>query len=107
MKLRIGSKFENNFGIEFTILNINEDKDWCKVKCANLDGMEWTEEWDDLHFVYSALEIGEYSMISNGPMQDETPIELVIQAMPSYYEPFFERKDIPYFKQKGFMKHRR
>ena len=67
IKLEVGSKFRQAFtgnsGLEFEILSIDEPKNACKVLCSNEHGSSWEEDWDDLHNVYAALEIGEYKLI--------------------------------------------
>lgn len=67
IKLEVGSKFHQAFrgnsGLEFEILSIDEPKNACKVRCSSERGSSWEEDWDDLHNVYAALEIGEYKLI--------------------------------------------
>ena len=67
IKLEVGSKFRQAFsgnsGLEFEILSIDEPNNACKVRCSSQRGSSWEEDWNDLHNVYAALEIGEYKLI--------------------------------------------
>ena len=67
IKLEVSSKFRQAFsgnsGLEFEILSIDEPNNACKVRCSSERGLSWEEDWNDLHNVYAALEIGEYKLI--------------------------------------------
>ena len=64
--LKVGDKFQQTFngGLIFEILDIDHEKNCCKVSVTNpLNHFQHIEDWDDLHTVYQALDIKEYKLI--------------------------------------------
>lgn len=64
--LKPGDKFIQTWTptpMTFEVLDINERKDEIRVMCTSYEGYSHEETWDDLHYVISALSLGDYQII--------------------------------------------